>query len=153
MKVENPIQTAYDAVLRIRTYLSRTKPNVESALNAALSAATALETVLVQDPLPDNNKIAKTLPGKGREAANRIPDPVLMEEAVVIAERHGFNLRGIQGRNVERHIVTARVEIATVLRRQGASYVAIGAVLKRDHSTIIGLLRRKDYRCACVTSA
>lgn len=149
MKAEDPVQVAYDAILRLRSHLSRSKPDVVRALNAAQSAALALEDVLERQKSQQPRRGRRSPAGQGREVENKVPDPVLTARAVVIAMEHKLDLRWIRARNRDPHVVIARIEIARALRAGGASLPTIGAVLRRDHSTIMYLLRRESGVCAC----
>lgn len=54
-----------------------------------------------------------------------------------IAKVHGITLRELLGTSRKRHIVAARAEAIKMLREAGLSLPAIGAILRRDHTTIL----------------
>lgn len=50
----------------------------------------------------------------------------------------------VQGRERHRPNVLARALVVSILRKRGWSYTQIGALLNRDHSTIINLYKNLD---------
>ena len=62
----------------------------------------------------------------------------LVEE---VCRRHGVDLLELRGPVKTKEMVDARRDAARVLRALGLSSLVIGRLLKRDHSSILSLLR------------
>lgn len=67
----------------------------------------------------------------------------LEKDFIHLAERSGVSIIDILSERRSRPIVNARCFVAQQLRKRGYSYPRIGAVMKRDHSSIINLCRRR----------
>jgi chromosomal replication initiation ATPase DnaA len=61
--------------------------------------------------------------------------------AMIIARDHGYTLEQVTARSRNRNLVAARKAVALHVRGMGASYPELGALLKRDHTTIMQTLR------------
>ncbi len=64
--------------------------------------------------------------------------------ASLAAEESGFTLEQLREPSRNRGAVEARRLIALRLREEGASYPEIGSLLKRDHTTIISLVKGRE---------
>lgn len=77
---------------------------------------------------------------------SRIFDDELLELAIAEARRFGFTLAELRSPSRKRPLVSARRAVASAAHEAGFSYMAIGRVLNRDHSTIIYALRPRARR-------
>jgi|TARA_Y100000310_G_scaffold98792_1_gene96565 hypothetical protein len=75
-----------------------------------------------------------------------VPDDGAVGRHEMLAMRRaaelGYTLAQLQGRSRRQALVAARDDIATLLHDDGATAVAIGRILHRDHSTILSALER-----------
>lgn len=70
---------------------------------------------------------------------------ILPELFALAAQRHDTTPQQIRAKGSQRHLVSARREIASELRRHGWSYPRIGKALGgRHHTTIMYLLAGAD---------
>lgn len=59
-----------------------------------------------------------------------------------LAARESMTVDELRRDDRRQEIVDARARVATSLRMSGLSYIRIGRLLHRDHSTVINLVRR-----------
>lgn len=62
----------------------------------------------------------------------------------VVAEQNGMTYRDMLGKRRKQKHVDARNAVIIALRKGGFSFPEIGAVLNRDHSTIMHLLKHLE---------
>ncbi len=120
-----------------------------------MRACEALEPLLElpADSLPQPKKVpARPADGQGKRIVDLVPDAKLLKQAEEIAAKHGLEMRWILPSNKDKHVVIVRAEIARVLRKDGARLMDISAVLRRDHSTVVTMLKRRYEACKCVRS-
>lgn len=58
-----------------------------------------------------------------------------------VALRHGYRPADIRSPRRTLHLVRARRACAVALRRHGLSYAEVGRLLKRDHTSVLYLVR------------
>lgn len=91
------------------------------------------------------------IPSSLGELIDRLSALGLLHAAQRIAERHGVSLEDIRGRRRNRTLAKARTQIYALLHMcrdldgNELSYPEIGALMDRDHSTILKTLRRAGY--------
>ena len=75
-----------------------------------------------------------------------IVDTKYFKLAREIAHRHGFMLDEVFGKDRNPSIVAIRREIACALRDAGASFPEAGHVCKRDHTSMMNLVKAKNQK-------
>ena len=70
------------------------------------------------------------------------PPPRLFDIARDIANANGMTLDELTAPERNASIVRVRVAAYLALRSAGASYPEIGAVMKRDHTTVLSAVRK-----------
>ncbi len=73
------------------------------------------------------------------------PHKFTMDACHEIARYYGVTWEEITGRSRKRHFTKPRCAIAVMLRGKGWSYPRIGALLHRDHTTVMHSISRAPF--------
>jgi chromosomal replication initiation ATPase DnaA len=68
----------------------------------------------------------------------------ITKDFVALVKESGYALNEIISPRRQRHLVDARQAIAKGLRSKGYSFPAIAGVMRRDHTSIIHLVQRRN---------
>lgn len=74
-----------------------------------------------------------------------IQQPEVEKIMSVVANYYGVSVGQIVGKSRVFRIATARHMVAYILKKRGLTYVAIGGILNRDHSTIISSVDKVEF--------
>ena len=66
------------------------------------------------------------------------------KDFAALVKESGYPMNEIVSVRRQHHLVDARQAIATEMRGKGYSFPAIGKVMKRDHTSILHLVQRRD---------
>lgn len=76
-----------------------------------------------------------------REVLEDLTTWSLDDVATAVAQAHGVPLRELLGRRRHASVARARAALYTALRGHGMSYPEIGRLLRRDHTTVMSVVR------------